>query len=440
MEVREGYKQTELGVIPQDWILTTFDKVLEGFSSGMTPYRGTPEYYTGNIRWITSGELNYNIIYDTEEKITKEAVIKTNLKLLPVGTFLMAITGLEAAGTRGSCGIVGAEATTNQSCMAIFPTAKMSTEYLYQFYVKYGNYLAFNYCQGTKQQSYTAKIVKKLPIIFPPNIEEQKAIAEALSDVDALIASIEQLIEKKRLIKQGAMQELLTGKRRLPGFEVKKGYKQTELGAIPEDWEIVNAGDIGVFKGGSGFPIVYQGNSSEQYPFFKVSDMNNKGNGILMSNVNNSISEVVRKKIGAVIFPKNTIVFAKIGAAVFLERKKLLIKNSCIDNNMAGYTPNKGVAYKFVYYYLHSIKLSDLVSTTALPSLSGEVLKKIKITLPLNIGEQQAIATILSDMDSEIEALEAKLHKTREIKEGMMQELLTGNIRLIQEKGDMHAS
>jgi len=142
-EVKRGYKQTEIGRIPEDWIATTFENVLDGFSSGMTPYRGNPEYYTGDIRWITSGELNYNVIYDTIEKITGEAVKKTSLKILPIGTFLMAITGLEAAGTRGSCGIVGAEATTNQSCMAIYPTEKLSTEYLYQFYVKFGDYKIF---------------------------------------------------------------------------------------------------------------------------------------------------------------------------------------------------------------------------------------------------------------------------------------------------------
>ena len=140
----------------------------------------------------------------------------------------MAITGLEAEGTRGSCGIVGAEATTNQSCMALFPTKELLTEYLFHYYVNYGNSLALEYCQGTKQQSYTAKIVKILPIIVPPTIEEQQAIASALSDVDVLITALEQLITKKRNIKQGAMQQLLTGKKRLPGFDGEWGLRKLE--------------------------------------------------------------------------------------------------------------------------------------------------------------------------------------------------------------------
>jgi type I restriction modification DNA specificity protein len=130
-----------------------------------------------SVKWISSGELNYNLITDTLEHISDEAVEKTNLKIHPVGTFLMAITGLEAAGTRGACAIVGSPATTNQSCMAIYTTPELKTEYLYHYYVLRGNQLALRYCQGTKQQSYTAKLVKLLPIDLPSSVEEQTAIA-----------------------------------------------------------------------------------------------------------------------------------------------------------------------------------------------------------------------------------------------------------------------
>ncbi|PKM81031.1 MAG: restriction endonuclease subunit S [Firmicutes bacterium HGW-Firmicutes-14] len=210
------YKQTELGLIPEDWKSCRFEDVLTGFSSGMTPYRGRPEYYKGDIPWITSGELDYNVVTDTEEKITKEAVIKTSLKILPKETFLIAITGLEAEGTRGSCGIVGVEATTNQSCMALFPIKnEITLEYLYHFYVLYGNELAFKYCQGTKQQSYTGRIAKVLPINLPPTITEQTRIASILSDMDAEIAAMENKLAKYKQIKQGMMQTLLTGRIRL---------------------------------------------------------------------------------------------------------------------------------------------------------------------------------------------------------------------------------
>lgn len=124
------------------------------------------------------------------------------------------------------------------------------------------------------------------------------------------------------------------------------------------------------------------------------------------------------------------IVFAKVGAAVFLERKKILSMPSCIDNNMAALELNRAKCdVNFVYHFLQSIRFGDFVSTTALPSLNASVLSKIKIITPL-IKEQTAIATILSDMDNELQALTQKLEKARALKQGMMQQLLTGKIRL----------
>lgn len=118
-----------------EWETKPLGEVSDSCSSGATPYRGRPDYYKGKVKWITSGELNYNLITDTLEHISDEAVENTNLKVHPIGTFLMAITGLEAAGTRGACGIVGSPATTNQSCMAIYPTSELKTEYLYHIYI-----------------------------------------------------------------------------------------------------------------------------------------------------------------------------------------------------------------------------------------------------------------------------------------------------------------
>ena len=147
--------------------------------------------------------------------ISKEALVETNLAIIPTGTFLMAITGLEAEGTRGACGIVGAPSATNQSCMAVIPTNELKTEFLFHYYVFRGKSLALEYCQGTKQQSYTANLVKRLPITLPPSTEEQTAIATVLSDMDAELTALEARRDKTRALKQGMMQELLTGRIRL---------------------------------------------------------------------------------------------------------------------------------------------------------------------------------------------------------------------------------
>ncbi|CAK6712977.1 Type I restriction modification DNA specificity domain protein [Vibrio harveyi] len=212
----KGMKRSEFGEIPEDWLVYTINDVVDSLSSGGTPYRGTKEFYKGNNLWITSGELKYGLINDTIEKISNDAIKKAHLKVHPPGTFLMAITGLEAAGTRGACGIVGKPATTNQSCMAIYPNKKLISNFLFHWYVYNGDELALKYCQGTKQLSYTAGLLKTLPILLPTDTNEQEAIASILSDMDEEIQKLKQRLEKTRQIKKGMMQELLTGRTRLP--------------------------------------------------------------------------------------------------------------------------------------------------------------------------------------------------------------------------------
>lgn len=288
--------------------------------------------------------------------------------------------------------------------------------------------------QGAGRFKLNKASLQKLSCIIPP-IAEQTAIANALSDAEKLIIAVEQLIAKKQAIKTATMQQLLTGRTRLPQFSkypngTLKGYKLKELGHIPVDWEIVTCGEIGKFRGGNGFPTSVQGQTSGKYPFYKVSDMNNNGNGIFMSDSNNWISSEIRKKLGSIIFPAGSIIFAKVGAAIFLERKKILTIPSCIDNNLSAFELNlTRCDIRFIHYILLNLNFGDYVSTTALPSLSGAVLSQIKIVLP-SISEQKAITAILSDMDDELEALEKKLAKIRDIKQGMMQQLLTGRIRL----------
>lgn len=394
----QRYKHTEFGLIPDDWVLCTFKDVLTTFSSGATPYRGIPEYYNGNIRWISSGELNYNVIYDTIEHISANAVRNTNLHILNPSTFLMAITGLEAEGTRGKCAFVGAPATTNQSCLAINGTDRMCVEYLFWFYRMWGDYLAFKYCQGTKQQSYTAEIVKKLPIYCPITIKEQNKIAEALSDVDALITALDKKIAKKRLIKQGAMQQLLTGKKRLPNFS--------------EKWVSKKLGEISRIKTGkrNGDEQVKNG----KYPFFvrsnvvaRIDSYSFDGEAILVPGEGG---------IGAIFHYVN-------GKFDYHQR---VYKISDFADAIYG---------KYVYYYMQryfgeyalSLSVKATVDSLRLPTF-----EEFSIALPNNIEEQQAIATILSDMDKEIADLEARRNKYKLIKSGMMQKLLTGQIRLVK--------
>lgn len=409
---KSDLKKSFYGLVPTDWITCQFQEVLTGFSSGMTPYRAIPEYYKGNIPWITSGELNYNVITDTIEKITQEAVVKTNLKILPKGTFLMAITGLEAAGTRGSCAITGVEVTTNQSCMALFPKeGKIETNYLYHFYVMYGNDLAFKFCQGSKQQSYTGRIVKILPINLPPTLKEQKAIATALSDVDELIANLESLIAKKQAIKQGAMQQLLTppdkGGKRLPGFS--------------GEWVEKKMGEVFSFKQGLQCAIdeQFETDQNNRVRFIRIIDLTN----------NNEPPRYIVKPDFSHIIKKDDLFMVRYGTP------GLLGYGYCgvIANNLFRLLPKVNLNSEF-FYHLLKYKNQDILnlsSSTTMAAISFGPLSQMTLNSPKDVKEQKAIAEILSDMDTEIKQLETKKAKYQQLKQGMMQELLTGKTRLV---------
>lgn len=292
------FKDTEIGRIPEEWSICNFGDVLCTFSAGATPYRGIPDYYNGKINWISSGELNYNVIYDTIEHISEEALRNTNLCLHAPGTFLMAITGLEATGTRGKCAFVGAPSATNQSCLAINGTNKMDIKYLYWYYRMYGDYLAFKYSQGTKQQSFTATIVKNLPITYPKQVIEQHHIASALTSIDNLIASLGKLIEKKKNIKQGAMQQLLTGKTRLKGFT--------------EPWVYRKISEIATTSSG--------GTPSRSIPNYYYGDIKWFTTTELKDNyLYDSVEHITREALNnssAKMFSANTILMAMYGATI----------------------------------------------------------------------------------------------------------------------------
>ena len=199
--------------IPNRWKWSELGK--EGsLSSGATPRRDHPEYYDGDILWVSSGELDYNFITTTAETINVLGLQKTNLKIHSKGTFLFAITGLEAKGTRGRCAILGTEATTNQSCMAFYDSNSLDTKFLFYYFLTFGEKIIFAIAQGTKQQSLNLELSKKIKVPIPPLTEQQK-IASILSGVDAYIQKNQQYKERLEKLKKGLMQKLLTGQIRV---------------------------------------------------------------------------------------------------------------------------------------------------------------------------------------------------------------------------------
>ena len=258
------------------------------------------------------------------------------------------------------------------------------------------------------------------PIAIPvPSLREQDAIAEALSDADALIESLDQLIAKKRQVKQGAMQELLTGKRRLPGFSGKWEKR------LIEDIADVKTGPFGSALHESdyvpsGTPII----TVEHLGEFGVTRQNLP-----------LVSDEDCKRLSAYALKSGDIVFSRVGS---------VDRNSLISESESGWlfsgrllrvrVDKDRVFAPYLSFQFHTQSFKQLVLAVAvgqtMASLNTRILKNISVTLP-SLAEQTAIATVLSDMDTELAALESRLVKARQIKQGMMQELLTGRIRLL---------
>lgn len=207
---KEGADEPEIRFkgFTEKWEEKKLGEVVDDLYNGQTPYRLNESFWNGDINWLTSGELNRGTVIKVKEKITLAGKKNANLRLIPKGTFVIAITGLEAVGTRGNCGILDFNTTMNQSCMAIFPNRKyLDTKFLFQWYRKSSEEIGVRYTQGTKQQSFNYDIIKKLLIVIP-TIEEQQKIGEYFDKLDKLIQQSQTKIEKHKNIKQALLQKM----------------------------------------------------------------------------------------------------------------------------------------------------------------------------------------------------------------------------------------
>ena len=258
---------------------------------------------------------------------------------------------------------------------------------------------------GTTMAGLNEKILSAIPLFLPVDIDEQSDIAETFSDIDRLISSLQKLIEKKKAIKQGTMQELLTGKKRLPGFSGKRkrkklgNYIKFEVG-FPFKSQYFNSQHIGLRL------IKNRDLKSDDQVYYTTEDVSSEyivNNGDVLVGMDGDFTPCIWRK----------------GVALL--------------NQRVGRIGAFGMDLLFSYYLLQQ-PLQELqigTGATTVKHLSHFDVEELELTFPEEIKEQQAIAQVLSDMDNDIEQLEKKLAKYQQIKQGMMQELLTGRIRLV---------
>jgi type I restriction enzyme S subunit len=445
--VQDGYKQTEVGVIPLEWHVLKVDDFSLKVGSGKTPTGGASVYVDSGRPFVRSqnvgsGNLRLSdLAYITEE--THSTFTGSEIKTDDV---LLNITGASI----GRCALASpmiSGGNVNQHVCIIRTNSTKVHPYLLQTLINSdtGQQQIDSYQAGGNREGLNFSQVRNMQFAFSHDIKEQTAIANALSDVDALITELEKLIEKKQAIKTATMQQLLTGKTRLPQFatytegekkSLPKGTKPSELGEIPEDWDVVSIAKLtkniidyrgrtpkklGMDWGGGDIVALSAGNVKKGYIDFEEECY-------LGSN------ELYKKWMKNGDVEQNDIVFtmeAPLGnVALVPDSKRYILSQRTILLQLKREEYESTFVYQLMMSDQFQKLLSDSATGSTAPGIKRTRFEQLLLCLPSSKEEQTAIATILSDMDNETQTLEQRLAKTRQVKQGMMQELLTGRTRL----------
>lgn len=415
-----GYKQTKIGVIPEDWdclkITDTTMPLANSIKIGPFGSALKKEYLT-NKGFKVYGQEN---VYKRDMSIGDRFISSNHFRELKScevvpGDFLISMMG-----TVGQCMIVPEGINTgimDSHLLRIkFDNLKIDLCFVVQLFK---TKIVFNQIKqlsvGGIMEGLSSKIIKSIYIPLPQAKNEQTAIATVLFDTDALIEHLEKLIAKNKTIKQGAMQQLLTGKKRLPGFS--------------GEWRVKKLGEITKFYKGKGLPkseittngkykCIHYGELFTTYheEIKKIFSYTNKKDNFFLSHAND------------VLMPTSDVTPNGLATASCVKENEVILGGDVlVIRSFEGVLDGVFLSYGIRQ---NRKQIMQLVSGSTVYHLYGSDMKKYKFSIPPSIEEQTAIATVLSDMDSEIEKLEQKLDKYKQIKTGMMQQLLTGKIRL----------
>ena len=415
VEMKSGYKMTEVGVIPEDWEVKELSSI-SAIKSGKRLPKGSlvtsskTSYPYIRVIDMNMGYLNLsNIMYvpeNVQPMISKYIISKNDIYI-------------SVAGTLGLVGKIpeeldGANLTENANRIT---EIQCNRDYLMYYMM---SPLIQNVIEAERtigaQPKLALQRIRDFYIVLPRDNREQTAIAAALSDVDSLISALIKKIEKKKAIKQGLMQQLLTGKKRLSGFNDK--WKSMLLGDIAEVKDGTHQTPQYVKSGGKPFYSVENVTADD---FKNVKHISLEEHKALTSNYRIEKGDVLMTRIGSIGCCK--YVDWDVDASFYVSLALLKI-NEKYDSKFISYLSN-------IKSFKEEVMLNSLVFAIPQKINLGNI-SLIKVYIPSSKAEQTAIANILSDCDSEIAALEEKRDKYKEIKQGMMQQLLTGKIRLIK--------
>jgi len=414
MKVKPGYKLTEVGAIPEEWLAKSLGE-LGKWMGGMTPSMQNPDYWlNGTIPWISSGDVKFVHLKETGYYITSEAVKHGATTMLAAGSIVVVTrSGILRKYLPVATNLI--PMAINQDIKALLPKNGLSSSFLLHAITESGPRI-LSQCMkaGTTVESIEFKWLKAFTLAIPP-LPEQRAIATVLSDLDALLDSLDRLIAKKRYLKQAAMQQLLTGQTRLPGFS--------------GEWVVKRLDEVGTcFAGGtpSTTRTDYWGRGVFWLPSGRVQ------NNILEapSDSESSITQLGLNESAAKLIKPQSVLLAITGATC--ANASLLQFAAAANQSVVAIEPSEGYDPRFLYYslLLERSQILSLQSGSAQGGVNLKIVKGLEIRFPEQ-PEQTAIANIISDMDAELALAKDRRGKTAVLKQGMMQELLTGRTRLV---------
>ncbi len=380
---------------------------------GGTPSKNISNYwYPKEIPWLSSGEINKEIIFSTDDMISKEGFNNSSAKWIKQDSVLIALAG--QGKTRGKVAINRIPLTTNQSIAGIEPSNEVYYKFLYHQLTK--DYLKLRLVSSGDGSR--GGLNKKLLNDYAVNlssIDEQHKLGILLSRIDNTLQLHERKCEELTLIKKALLQKLFPKKEEVRP-EVR--YKN-----FSDAWEQRKLGDLGKAKSGFGFPESEQG-GKEGVPFFKVSDMNLKGNEFEMTTATNYVThEQISLKKWKPIEEVPAIFFAKVGAAVLLNRKRLCRLPFLLDNNTMAFSFDvQKLDIDFTVSLFSKINLPALAQVGALPSYNTKDVESIKVYIP-SLEEQKKIGVYLKKINNLIALHQRKLEKLKQLKKFLLQNM-----------------
>lgn len=417
-EAKAGYKKTKLGWIPKNWKVERIGKLTKTTTGG-TPKTSIEEYWNGNIKWMSSGELNLKKIYDVKGRITEEGLNNSSTKIIPSKCILIGLAG--QGKTRGTIAMNMVELCTNQSVAAIMPSKTFITEYIYyNLDFRYSEIRQLSTGDGGRG-GLNLNIINSIILPLPP-LPEQKAIVSLLNTWDEAITKTKALIAQKELRKKWLMQNLLTGKKRFPEYINNDKNIKTKVGKLPKDWEIIHISDLLIRVKNHLIPEL-----NKLYQEIGIRS-HTKGIFYKKSRTGKSLGNKSVFWIQPDCFIVN-IVFAWEHAVAKTTDKEV---GMIASHRFPMYKPKQDILdldYLLNFFKSkrgkHLLGLASPGGAGRNKTLGQTEFMKLQIPVP-DIKEQRKIATVLQTADKEIETLKAKLEKLKEQKKGLMQQLLTG--------------